>query len=253
MHNPFPGMNPYLETTLWNQVHNRLIVAIADALNAQITPKYRASIEERIYTSVVDRTGVGISDVAVSRGAEAELELRQPVQTLTQPASVLLPMPEEVTERFLEIRLVADQRLVTVIEILSNKNKSDPRGRAVYEQKRQQILGSQTNLVEIDLLRVGEPMLLMEMPSSRYRILLSRSWRRPQADLYYFGLPDPIPSIPIPLLRQDEEPVIALQQLLDEIYTRARFDLAIDYTQPVSPKLSPHEAAWVQERLQQIG
>ena len=31
MDNPFPGMNPYLEQPqLWHQVHNRLIVAIAD-------------------------------------------------------------------------------------------------------------------------------------------------------------------------------------------------------------------------------
>ncbi len=53
MHNPFPGMNPYLEQPeLWHQVHNRLIVAIADDLTPQIVPKYRASIEERVYTSV---------------------------------------------------------------------------------------------------------------------------------------------------------------------------------------------------------
>ena len=45
MHNPFPGMNPYLEQPLWHQVHNRLIVAIADDLTPQIVPKYRASIE----------------------------------------------------------------------------------------------------------------------------------------------------------------------------------------------------------------
>ena len=37
MQNPFPGMNPYLEQPgIWNQVHSRLIVAIADVLNEQI-------------------------------------------------------------------------------------------------------------------------------------------------------------------------------------------------------------------------
>ncbi|MFQ4164098.1 DUF4058 family protein [Scytonema millei] len=35
MQNPFPGMNPYLEQAeLWHQVHNKLIVAVAD----EITP-----------------------------------------------------------------------------------------------------------------------------------------------------------------------------------------------------------------------
>ncbi|MEQ9372900.1 MAG: DUF4058 family protein [Coleofasciculus chthonoplastes F3-SA18-01] len=68
MHNPFPGMNPYLELPdLWHQVHNRLIVAIADAITPQIVPKYRVAIEERIYTSIDDSLLLGIADVAVSR------------------------------------------------------------------------------------------------------------------------------------------------------------------------------------------
>jgi Protein of unknown function (DUF4058) len=50
MLNPFPGMNPYLEhPELWQQVHNRLIVGIADAIAEQVAPKYFVSIEQRIY------------------------------------------------------------------------------------------------------------------------------------------------------------------------------------------------------------
>jgi hypothetical protein len=42
-------MNPYLEQPeLWHQIHNRLIIAIADELTPQIVPQYRVSIEERI-------------------------------------------------------------------------------------------------------------------------------------------------------------------------------------------------------------
>ena len=85
MHNPFPGMNPYLEQSeLWHQVHNRLIVAIADELTPQIVPKYRVSIEERVYTSVDDSLLVGIADVAISRrsstrtGAMTTLKLTEP-------------------------------------------------------------------------------------------------------------------------------------------------------------------------------
>ena len=45
-----PGMDPYLENpALWPEVHSRLMVAIADILNPQILPKYRASIEQRVY------------------------------------------------------------------------------------------------------------------------------------------------------------------------------------------------------------
>lgn len=39
MHNPFPGMNPYLEQPgLWPQIHNRLIVAIADDITPRLPP-----------------------------------------------------------------------------------------------------------------------------------------------------------------------------------------------------------------------
>lgn len=68
MDNPFPGMNPYLEQPeLCHQVHNRLIVAIADEITPQVAPQYHVAIEERVYSSISDNLLVGIADVAVSR------------------------------------------------------------------------------------------------------------------------------------------------------------------------------------------
>jgi hypothetical protein len=50
MPSPFPGMDPYLEEpALWPDLHQRLITYIADALQPQIRPRYRARIEERLY------------------------------------------------------------------------------------------------------------------------------------------------------------------------------------------------------------
>ena len=67
MHNPFPGMNPYLEQPgLWPQVQNRLIVAIADEITPQVAPKYRVSIEERIYTT----TEIAKTKAAIARGKQ---------------------------------------------------------------------------------------------------------------------------------------------------------------------------------------
>jgi hypothetical protein len=41
MPSPFSGMNPYLELpALWHEFHNRLIVAISDALTPYLQPKY---------------------------------------------------------------------------------------------------------------------------------------------------------------------------------------------------------------------
>ncbi|MFP4121840.1 DUF4058 family protein [Coleofasciculus sp.] len=36
---------------LWSEFHSRLIVEIADALNPQILPKYRAAVERHIIVS----------------------------------------------------------------------------------------------------------------------------------------------------------------------------------------------------------
>jgi hypothetical protein len=260
MGNPFPGMNPYLEQPeLWHQVHNRLIVAIADDLTPQIAPKYRVSIEERVFKSVDDILLVGIADVAVANRNNTDTGTTLTAAKLTEPSKVRVPIPEQLTERFLEVRATQSKEVVAVIEILLPKNKRSKEGRAAYESKRQKILASATNLVEIDLLRQGESMPIFGATAADYSILVSRSYNRPDADLYTFNLKNPIPVFPVPLREGESEPIVDLQRLLNQVYERARFDLAIDYTQPLKilrrrsqPQASPEEEAWMREILQTI-
>src|SRR5262245_2816730 len=50
MNFPFPGMDPYLEhPVLWETIHARLIVAIANQLQPHLDPRYVTSVEERVY------------------------------------------------------------------------------------------------------------------------------------------------------------------------------------------------------------
>ncbi|MCU0568298.1 MAG: DUF4058 family protein [Oculatellaceae cyanobacterium Prado106] len=50
----FPEMNPSLEDPeIWVEVHSWLIVLLARSLNPQLTPKYRAAVEKRIYTDAI--------------------------------------------------------------------------------------------------------------------------------------------------------------------------------------------------------
>lgn len=71
-------------------------------------------------------------------------------------------------------------------------------------QKRQEVLSSRTHLVEIDLLRGGNPMAFFGSGiQACYRILVSLCDRRPRADLYVFNLPDVIPLFPLPLPYND--------------------------------------------------
>ncbi len=188
MLNPFFGMNPYLENPeLWHQVHNHLISGIAFAIADQIAPQYRVSIEQRIYQSFDDpRSIVGIADVAVKPDvwqADRSYDREGSVSTLTRPQRVQLPIPWEVKEQYLEVREVATKELITVIEVLSPMNKRSGKRRSIYKTKRNKILTSLTNLIEIDLLRwsttaqraSGQPMSMMGATESQYRILVSRS------------------------------------------------------------------------------
>ena len=251
MPSPFPGMDPYLEhPQLWQEVHSRLIVAIADALGSQLRPKYRVAIQKRVYEDAGDELLVGRPDAALFRAiSDTALTLSQSGGVLI-PVMVEVPMPEEVRERYLEIREVGTTEVVTTLELLSPSNKRAGKGRQQYQEKRLAVLGSLTHLVEVDLIRSFKPLPIRgNIHPSLYRILVSRADQRPKAALYAFNLPDPIPSLPIPLRREDAEPLVDLQSLLNQVYDRASYDLAIDYTQKPVPPLQDTDALWADQLL----
>ena len=161
---PFPGMDPYLEHPgLWPDVHQRLIVAIANALAPVLRPRYRVAIEQRVYVADVEGLFfLGRPDVSV-------LGVKPPARPATdtppsiaavEPVPVVVPLPDRVREGYLEVRDVATGEVVTVLELLSPTNKHAGEGRRLYKEKRLQVLGTRTHLVEVDLLREGEPMTM---------------------------------------------------------------------------------------------
>jgi hypothetical protein len=248
-------MNPYLENPeLWSEVHSRLIVGIADELTDHLSEQYRVAMEKRVYASSGDENLlVGIPDVSVvSKRSEAEPPTNVATPT-PQPITVTVPMLEEVQERYLEIREAATGAVVTVIEILSPKNKRVGEGRQAYGRKRNQVLGSLSHLIEIDLLRGGQLLPIRGGVESDYRILVSRSDRRPYAELYVFTMQQSIPPIPVPLMPGDEEPILDIQTVLQRIYEKGRYHLAIDYSQSLQPALSPENTVWIDEQLKEAG
>lgn len=256
MPSPLPGMDLFLEQpAFWSSFHSRFIVALADAIEAGLTPEYYVEVEARTYLDEEDGSLlIGIPDVVVARGASTVTSKESntsPVALQVRPQSVQVPLPETVTERYLEIRELATGEVITALELLSPKNKRPGKGRLAYEEKRRRILGSLTHLVELDLLRGGEPMAMLgQIMQTAYRVLVSVSTERPRADLYGIALQEPLPDIPIPLKSGDVPVMVALQAVFNGVYERGRYHNRIDYSQsPPPPTLIQADQAWLKEQL----
>ena len=258
MPSPFPGMDPYLEqSAFWSSFHSRLIVAIADALAPQLRPHYYVEVETRTYTDTSNgELFVGIPDAVVLAGAaqrkseKTRLELTARTAERLQPQTVTLPMPIDIKERYLEVREVGSNVVITVLEVFSPTNKRRGKGRKLYEEKRQKILSSASHLIEIDLLQSDEPMPMQGITQfAHYHVLVSRAEQRPQANLYAVTVRDLLPEFPLPLKSLDEAIMVNLQSIFSGVYDRASYDLPIDYTQPPPTKFSEVDQAWIDSLL----
>ena len=262
MPSPFPGMDPYLEGDLWQEFHDRLANQISVQLLPLLRPKYVALLAKRY---VLDSPALGVFDVAPPRifypdvhvatspaaGTTASPSSTQ--ATITEP-TVELPSIVAVPQLSVEVRDVAQRRLVTIIEILSPANKQGE-GAREYRERRIELLRTDAHLVEIDLLRGGTRIpLLGELPPAPYYVYLSRSQRRPYTQVWRIRLQDRLPRIPVPLLAPDPDVPLDLQAALDTCFELVGYDRLLDYTAPVPPpELPPQEAEWVDAALQAAG
>jgi hypothetical protein len=245
-------MNPWLENpALWRGVHQRLITAISDELAPRLEPRCFVDVEAHTYIAQTPATplqtrypdlslvNVGGPGVVVATQAEA-----------TQPTIVALPEMESFEEPYLQIRSMPDGEVVTVIEVLSHTNKRPGSERESYIRKREQFFLIDVHFVGIDLLRLWPPLPFTEQGRDEdYRIFLHRKDEADRAYLYPFSVRQPIPIFPIPLLPDDQEPLLDLSPLLQAVYDRARYHLIIDYHQPPTPPLRETDAAWAAERF----
>lgn len=257
MPTPFPGMDPYLEQPgLWPDLHNSLIVALRDELAPRLRPRYYVAIEERTYTvEPADLVLSGRADVAVVRPERAQSPDVPALPSGADGAVIVeVELPDLVRETYLEVRTATDGQIVTLIEILSPTNKRPGEGRGQYLRKRRAVLGSLTHLVEIDLLRAGEPMPVQRYAGhSDYRIMVSRGEQRPRALLLPFSVRQLIPPLQLPLAAGDEEPTVEIGPLLHALYERGSYDLRLRYGAEADPPLGAEEAAWADALLRAAG
>jgi len=254
MPSPFPGMDPYLESQVWEDFHHDYISEIRGALMPGLGEKYVARIQQRVYLEhAPDSQARTIKpDVAVVREPEPAVHRGQGAPTISPPLGIPLLMPEEIREAYVEVRLLDGEQVVTVIEILSPTNKrSGTDGRREYLTKREGVLRSGVLFVEVDLLRGGERMpMARPFPPMDYYALVSRAQRRPTAEVWPFTLRDPLPVIPIPLADQDPDIPLDLQGTFTAVHDRARYDRSPGYERGTTPPLNPEDADWARALLE---
>jgi hypothetical protein len=256
-------MDPYIEACgLWESFHLNLISHIAIQL-ADIAPeRYVVRPGERSYLVLVRSEGKEsypfLPDVSVTTPRSRKKRSKKSGTAVAEPASptkqhVLRAfIEEEHREAFVEIyETGSEMRLVTSIEVLSPSNKRpNSEGWDLYQRKRQSLLLGRVNLVEIDLLRGGQRMPMLDpWPNSPYVLMVARA-RRPHACLVLEGhFQHPLPAIPVPLAKPDPDLSLSLQPLLDTIYRRFRYEQSINYTMELTPPMTPDEVAWWRQRL----
>ncbi len=250
MPSPFPGMNPYLENeNTWHNFHSLFPFAVFEMLVPQVRPKYYIATDEHVYIHELPdqrRRGLGKPDVSIaeSKRKSSETPLRTESMVQTVPQRVTLPAVETERVPFIEIRDRENQRLVTIIELLSPSNKKRGADREQYELKRSTILASQTNLVEIDLLRAGPRFAPADETESDYCVLVSRTEDRPVADLWPISLRERLPEIPIPLNPGEAEVKLDLQAIVHRIYDVMGYEDRL-YDASLQPPLRVEDIEWV--------
>jgi hypothetical protein len=225
---PFPGMDPYLESpSLWPDVHNSLINIFREQISPLLPPRYVAELETQLV--IDDRINDPISAV--------------PDVTITETK----PAPTRITSIY--VKRIEGDELVTIIELLSPNNKRHGKDRQKYVQKLFHFYETGVHLVEIDLLRQGARVPLVGLPKTDYLAMVSRTYDRPNCDVWPIGLREPLPVLPIPLLRPDRDMPLDLAKALRTAYERAHYERRINYNAPATPPLKSKDATWAAKLL----
>ncbi|MEM8613845.1 MAG: DUF4058 family protein [Cyanobacteria bacterium P01_H01_bin.105] len=250
----FPGMNPYLEhPDLWPAIHPQFVNALANLLQTGVSARYRVIVRKRVYRVS------GEDSIVVGQPDHARLTTRTVDTSSQQPIPTYIAVPQTIQDDYIEIVDCHIGRTITIIEVLTPQKKRPGRGRENYEQRCESIFGSDTHFVEIDLLRGWEPISAYTSGDIDYRVLVSRSDRRPKADLYAWQVNAPIPPVTFPLsCLQDDVGAqayctIDLKKALDQVYAESQGNLLINYERPPIPPLPSEVNDWLAMILEQAG
>lgn len=254
---PFPGMDPFLESQLWQDFHAKFLPVLGEMLTQQVVPRYFVEVEQYVYLAREEEEpdrliepDLALVDVRPNEptsgagGAAATATLAPVVHTMYLPR-------RRRRQTFLAIRDRSLRKVVTAIELLSPSNKSPGDDRNEYLVKRTNILCTMAHLVELDLLRGGQRLPTREpLERADFYAFISRHGRLPKVDVYLWTLRDKLPRVPIPLADGDPDAYLDLQAAFTTTYDRTRYDYALDYRAALKPPLDAASAEWVRGVLE---
>jgi hypothetical protein len=221
MPSPFPGMDPYLEDEkLWPTFQHQLVNCLYQILLPGLVDRYRARVGQRHY--------------------------------VTEQALFTSIIREEHHEEFIEIRQRTDGRLITLVDVVSPANKLSDTGRKAYLDKRCEGRACNSNLVEIDLVLQGQPMLDYSrdgLPDWDYAVTVTRSTQPERYEIYTATLQKRLPRFRLPLAADDRDTVLDLHAACGRAYEQGNFAARIDYQNDPATALSDEDRRWLHDLL----
>ncbi len=217
MASPFPGMDPYLEDERWwPSFHHHFIHSVYQILLPGLVDRYRGRIQQRKYVS--------------------EMPLFTSI------------IREEHVEEYIEISRRSDNKLITIIEMVTQTNKGTQQGFEAYHQTRRMAKSLQANMVEIDLLLQGRYLIDHSregIPICHYAVMVTRSTHMDRHELYPGLLQKSLPRFKIPLASDDRDTVMDLQACFDRAYDSGNFEQKLDYSRDLKIPLSNEDKSFV--------
>lgn len=220
---PFPGMDPYLEEAeCWPLFQHQLISTLHQTLLPAIGDRYRARLGQRCYA--------------------------------TEQALFTSVIREEHREECLEVRQRSDNRLISLVEVVSPTNKTTAPGRAAYLEKRREGRAGNAGLIEIDLVLQGQPLLDYSrdtLPDRDHVVTVTRGTQPDRYEIYTATLRKRLPRFKLPLASDDRDTVVDLQTVFTRCYEQGGFAERIDYSRDPAVPLADDDRRWLNDLLRQ--
>jgi hypothetical protein len=216
-------MDPFLESTdLWASFQHHLVTCLYQSLLPGLIDRYRARLGQRVYVT------------------------EQPLFTSV--------VRDEHVEEYIELRQRADGRLMTLIDFVSPTNKTTEAGKQAYLERRRESRSQGANIVEIDLVLQGQPMLDYSregLPDWDYAVTVTRATQPDRFEIFTAVLQKRLPRFSMPLASDERNTIVDMQTVFTHTFEQGNFGAKIDYRSDPEVHLIEEDLRWVDALLRQ--